>query len=85
VLSSSLGGATWSPEVTHTDLRHGDVYLLCTDGLTRHVSDEQITRRLLNLRSSEQAARELLADALDAGGTDNVTVLVLRNTLPAES
>jgi protein phosphatase len=85
VLSSSLGGATWSPEVTHTDVRHGDVYLLCTDGLTRHVSDEQITRRLLNLVSSEQAARALLADALDAGGTDNVTVLVLRNTLPAES
>lgn len=85
VLSSSLGGATWSPEVTHTDLRHGDVCLLCTDGLTRHVSDEQITRRLLNLVTSEQAARALLEDALDAGGTDNVTVLVLRNTLPAES
>jgi protein phosphatase len=85
VLSSSLGGATWSPEVTHIDLRHGDLYMLCTDGLTRHVSDEQITRRLLNLTSSEQAARALLADALDAGGTDNVTVLVLRNTLPPES
>jgi len=84
VLSSSLGGATWAPEVTHTDLRHGDIYLLCTDGLTRHVSDEQIARRLSNLVSSEQTARQLLADALDAGGTDNITVLVLRNTLPPE-
>lgn len=85
VLSSSLGGATWSPEVSHTDVRNGDVFLLCTDGLTRHVSDEQITRRLQNLSSSEQAARALLADALDAGGTDNVTVLVLRNTLPPDA
>lgn len=81
VLSSSLGGATWTPEVTHSDLRHGDVFVLCTDGLTRHVSDDQIARRLRELVSSEQAARALLQDALDAGGVDNVTVLVLRNTL----
>ncbi len=81
VLSSSLGGATWSPEVTQTDLRHGDVYLLCTDGLTRHVNDEQIARRMQELTTSEQAARALLQDALDAGGSDNITVLVLRNKL----
>jgi serine/threonine protein phosphatase PrpC len=85
VLSSSLGGATWTPEVTHSELRHGDVFLLCTDGLTRHVPDEQIARRLQSLTSSEQAARALLQDALDGGGVDNITVLVLRNTLRAEA
>ncbi|HEV8148561.1 MAG TPA: protein phosphatase 2C domain-containing protein [Gemmatimonadales bacterium] len=78
VLSSSLGGASWTPEVSRADLRQGDVLLLCTDGLTKHVSDEQIRRRLDELVSSEQVARALLQDALDAGGTDNVTVLVLR-------
>jgi protein phosphatase len=78
VLSSSLGGAAWVPEVTRADLKSGDVVLLCTDGLTKHVPDERIRRRLQELSSSEQAARALLADALDAGGTDNVTVLVLR-------
>ena len=52
--------------------------LLCTDGLTKHVSDEQIRQRMEGLTSSEQAARALLQDALDAGGSDNVTVLVLR-------
>jgi protein phosphatase len=81
VLSSSLGGSTWSPEVSRSDLRYGDVYLLCTDGLTRHVPDEQIARRLDELSSSESAARALLQDALDAGGTDNITVLVLRNKI----
>ncbi|MGQ0703385.1 MAG: PP2C family protein-serine/threonine phosphatase [Gemmatimonadales bacterium] len=86
VLSSSLGGAVWKPEVSRSDLRHGDVVLLCTDGLTRHVSDDQMRARLSSLTSSEQAARALLQDALDGGGTDNVTVLVLRNTLkPASS
>ena len=81
VLSSSLGGATWKPEVSRVDLRPGDLLVLCTDGLTKHVSDEQIVKRLHGLASSEQAARALLQDALDAGGTDNVTVLVLRNKL----
>ena len=80
VLSSSLGGATWIPEISRSDLRHGDVFVLCTDGLTRHVSDGQVRDRLAALTTSEQAARALLRDALDAGGTDNVTVLVLRNT-----
>jgi len=84
VLSSSLGGSTWSPEVNRTELRYGDVFILCTDGLTRHVTDEQIARRLDGLTSSESAARALLQDALDAGGTDNVTVLVLRNRLAPE-
>ena len=78
VLSSSLGGATWMPEVSRSDLKVGDVLVLCTDGLTKHVSDEQIAARLREMTSSEQVARALLADALAAGGTDNITVLVLR-------
>ena len=82
VLSSSLGGASWMPEVSRADLQLGDLLLLCTDGLTKHVSHEQILRRLQELTSSEQAARALLQDALDAGGTDNVTVLVLRSVIP---
>ncbi|HEY9385105.1 MAG TPA: protein phosphatase 2C domain-containing protein [Gemmatimonadales bacterium] len=81
VLSSSLGGATWVPEVSRFDLKLGDKMLLCTDGLTKHVSDEQIERRMEELTSSEQAARALLKDALDGGGTDNVTVLVLRTII----
>jgi protein phosphatase len=77
VLSSSLGGSTWVPEVSRSDLKTGDVLLLCTDGLTKHVSDEQIAERMRQMTSSEQTARALLQDALDAGGSDNVTVLVL--------
>lgn len=78
VLSSSLGGSTWMPEVTRTDLKPGDSLLLCTDGLTKHVGPDKIRERLGNMTSSEQAVRALVADTLAAGATDNVTVLILR-------
>jgi protein phosphatase len=78
VLSSSLGGATTQPVVTKSDLRLGDVILICTDGLTKHVSDQRITERIRGLTSSGQTCQELLDDALAGGGTDNITVLVLR-------
>jgi len=54
------------------------VILLCSDGLTKHVSDDVMAARLRRLTSSEQVCRELIDDALTGGGTDNVTVLVLR-------
>ncbi|HEX9166971.1 MAG TPA: PP2C family serine/threonine-protein phosphatase [Gemmatimonadales bacterium] len=78
ILSSSLGGETTRPVVSTADLRPGDVLLLCTDGLTKHVTDARIAERLQQLTSSEQAARGLLDDALAGGGSDNVTVVVMR-------
>jgi len=78
VLSSSLGGSTWVPEVSKTDLKPGDRLLLCTDGLTKHVTAERIAQRLRENPYSEPAVRALVADTLAAGATDNVTVLVLR-------
>ncbi len=77
VLSSSIGGQT-NPVVTGLQLASGDVHLLCTDGLTKHVSDERIRERLSTLTSSEQVCKALVQDALDGGGSDNVTVVVLR-------
>ena len=78
VLSSSLGGTTTQPIVIRGDLIAGDIILLCSDGLTKHVSAQRIAERLGSLTSSEQACRDLIDDALAGGGSDNVTVLVLR-------
>jgi serine/threonine protein phosphatase PrpC len=50
--------------------------MLCSDGLTKHVSDEQILARLTNMTSAQDACEKLLQDALDGGGTDNITVIV---------
>jgi protein phosphatase len=77
VLTSALGGTEATPDVSRADVKRGDVLLLCTDGLTKHVSDAAIAERLRTMTSSEQVVRALVDDALADGGTDNVTVLVV--------
>jgi len=78
VLSSSLGGRQTAPVVTAMDQGWQNVGLLCSDGLTKHVSDERIAERLRTMTSSRQACEALLQDALDDGGTDNITIVVGR-------
>lgn len=80
VLSSSIGGQQTAPVVTRMEQEWGNIGLLCSDGLTKHVSDEKIRERLLSMTSARQACETLLQDALDDGGTDNVTILVGRTT-----
>lgn len=77
-LVSALGGDELTVAVGLVDLQPGDVVLLCTDGLTRHVPDERIAEVLGQAADSESACRELVSDALDAGGSDNITVVVAR-------
>jgi len=76
VLSSALGGPTTAPTVTRTQNDWTTVHLLCSDGLTKHVSDERIRERLMSMTSSRQVCEDLLQDALDDGGTDNITIVV---------
>ena len=85
VLSSALGASEALPEVTRVDVRQrGCVILVCTDGLTKHVSDVEIAQRLERMTSAEQVCRELLALALERGGSDNITMVVGRaRTIPA--
>lgn len=78
VLSSAIGGPQAAPVVRGFDQAWGSVGLICSDGLTRHVSDDQIRDRLISLTSSRQACEALLQDALDAGGADNITIIVAR-------
>ena len=53
-----------------------DKYLLCSDGLTDMVPQEQIAQ-ILTKQAPEPAAQLLLRQALDNGGKDNVTLIVL--------
>lgn len=84
VLSSAVGGGEAAPVVTRLVRDWGTVVLLCSDGLTKHVSDEQIKERLANLTSSKEAVELLMADALEGGGTDNITLIVGRTVPPHE-
>ena len=78
VLSSSLGGPQSEPVVKRLPNSWSTTHLLCSDGLTKHVPDERIAERLSAMKSSKQVCEELLQDALDAGGTDNITVTIGR-------
>ncbi|MBI3567760.1 MAG: serine/threonine-protein phosphatase [Gemmatimonadetes bacterium] len=78
VLSSAIGGPQTAPVVTGMPNDWGYVHLLCSDGLTKHVTDERIAERLAAMTSSKQTCEALLQDALDGGGTDNITVLIAR-------
>jgi protein phosphatase len=77
VLTSAMGASEAKADVTRADVRRGDALLLCTDGLTKHVSDERIAERMRTMTSAEQVVRALVDDALAGGGSDNVTVLVV--------
>ena len=78
VLSSSIGGQQTLPVVTRLRSEWHLVHLICSDGLTKHVSDECIADRLRSMTSAKQACEQLLQDALEGGGTDNITLVVGR-------
>jgi len=84
VLSSAMGGEQAAPVVPRVLRDWGDVVLLCSDGLTKHVPDEVIQKRLSEMTSATQVTEQLLQDALDGGGTDNITVVVGR-TYPRDA
>ena len=75
ILASALGSQEASPATFMTDCRWDDVMLLCTDGLTKHVTDDEIAAALQREQSSEETCNALVELALARGGTDHVTVV----------
>ena len=79
VLSSAAGASEALPEVSRLRIdRLGSALLFCTDGLTKHVSDEEIAAAFGSQPRSEGVCRTLLDLVLERGGTDNVTIVVAR-------
>ncbi|HEY7232677.1 MAG TPA: protein phosphatase 2C domain-containing protein [Gemmatimonadaceae bacterium] len=78
VLWSAIGSQEVVPDVLVTDVTRRGVILLCTDGLTNHVSDDEIKSQLASCKSAERSCRELIDLALSRGGSDNVTVVIGR-------
>jgi protein phosphatase len=78
VLWSCLGGHSHerSPEVYRANLTAGDTLLLCTDGLTGRLSDANVAALLAQGGTAEQTCQRLIAAANEAGGQDNITVVV---------
>jgi len=78
VLSSAIGGNEATPKVTRIDRRRSGTVLLCSDGLTRHVTNDELAEHMRTATSAEQLCRALVDLALERGGKDNITVVVLR-------
>ena len=69
-------------DVDHVPLEDGDRMLLCSDGLTDMVGDEDITSTLIEVAGAQAACDALIERALHNGGKDNVTVIVADLELP---
>lgn len=80
VITSTVGGD--SPQVRidvhRLHLQPDDLVLICSDGLTEMVSAEQIAQLLVEESQPEPACRQLVAMANQAGGKDNITVVIAR-------
>lgn len=67
-----------APEVYSADLVEGDTVLLCTDGLSQEVDDAAVTKILRAGHEEKETCQRLVDAANDAGGSDNITVIVAR-------
>jgi protein phosphatase len=78
VLWSAVGNDEVVPQIVPTDITRRDVLLVCSDGLTKHVTDDEIRDRLARDETAEDNVRALVELALERGGTDNVTAVVCK-------
>ncbi len=80
ILTNCLGGEARAvrSEVHHLRLQDGDALLLCTDGLSDLVSNQDIAHVLAGTQTSRQACEQLVDMALARGGRDNITVVLGR-------
>ncbi len=66
-------------EIHTYDVMEGDIYLLCSDGLNDMIEDDEMQMTLIALRSNlELTAQQLVQAANDAGGRDNVSVMLIK-------
>ena len=69
--------STGLPDMQLVDVEEDDVFLLCSDGLTDVLDEEEIAR-VLSHHSTDFAARTLIVEAYNAGSSDNITAVVAR-------
>ena len=78
VITRALGMRdTVQVDIQGHQIQNGDLYLMCSDGLSGMIEDPRIRELLVEAQSLERAVAELVDQANRAGGTDNITTLVL--------
>jgi serine/threonine protein phosphatase PrpC len=88
VLWNAVGGGDGTaarPDMAAHDLALGDSLLLCSDGLTKHVSEERMAELMAAIEDPAALTAQLVKEANLAGGSDNITVVVARCRAAAPS
>ena len=67
-----------NPDIFKVDIAPRDRFVMCTDGLTRHVNDDELLRHISESRNPQRAAYALIELAIERGGKDNITVMVIQ-------
>jgi protein phosphatase len=78
VLSSAVGGQEAAPQVPRVAQAWDSVRLLCSDGLTTHVHDDEIHKVVASGLELQEACERLVDFANARGGEDNITVAIVR-------
>ncbi len=80
VITRALGGALQvNPDASEIEVKEGDVFLLCSDGLTGMVPEEQILKVVTEHNGDlEKACQKLIDEANERGGLDNVTAILVK-------
>jgi protein phosphatase len=79
IITRALGTEDTIPaDLAEFPAQDGDILLLTTDGILRHVEDDQIHEILANTHPLQAACDKLVEAALDAGGEDNATCVLIR-------
>ena len=73
-----------TPDVGTVSVQPHDVYLLCSDGLTDMVTDEEINHILSSEKNLQETCESLISSALEKGGNDNITVLMVKVLHPLQ-
>ena len=66
------------PDIDYIDAEVGDIFFLCSDGLTDHLSNDEIHSILASSPCVESASKQLVQQAKSKGGRDNITVLMIK-------
>jgi len=84
ILTDAIGAGAGevNVKVRHLSLLNEDRLLLCTDGLTEMVDEEEIAGVLMREQRAQEACQSLVDLALEHGGKDNVTVLMANYEIP---
>ena len=76
LLEQCVGCGDCKPDTGQLEIKPKDLLILCTDGLYREVNTETMTSLLTSQTEIKKKAKSLIQAALDAGGKDNITIVI---------